>query len=320
VKLALRALLVLVVAAVVTQAGAAASAPTRLVVLPYWFVQWNQHDGLIGVGRCHGVRGGIGGCVSGAVERTSDGGRTYHVVLRTRQPIGYLQTIGANGAVATTFRNDSWRTLDGGKTWQKVSPNRTVDWLNPRVGARFRSSDSHGALTMLVTDNGGRTWQRRPDPCQKGDVAFSANADLVTPELWWVVCEGQPSAGNGDKAIYRTRNGGRTWEAGAATVFAGRGEHEHGGISTYGYPEGLAFAPDGWGLLTESRGTLYVSRDGGTHFHAEPHVAHPEADFAGGAAAFSGGIGYVFLGEAHPRVLRTHDYGRTWQVVRRWRV
>ncbi len=88
----------------------------------------------------------------------------------------------------------------------------------------------------------------------------------------------------------------------------------------YGYPDGLAFAPDGWGLLTESRGTLYVTRDGGTHFHAEPHVAHPEADFAGGAAAFSGGIGYVFLGESHPRLLGTHDYGRTWQVVRRWRV
>ena len=243
------------------------------------------------------VRGGISGCVSGAVERTSDGGRTYHVVLRTRQPIGYLQAIGANGAIATTFRNDSWRTLDGGKTWQKVSPNRTVDWLNQRVGARFRSSDSHGALTMLVTDNGGRTWQRRSRPLPERDVAFSANGDLVTPELWWVVCEGQRGAGNEDKAIYRTRNGGRTWEAGAATVFGGHREREHGGVSTYGYPVGLAFARDGWGLLTESRGTLYVTRDGGAHFHAEPHVAHPEADFAGGAAAFSGGSGYVFLGE-----------------------
>jgi photosystem II stability/assembly factor-like uncharacterized protein len=316
VKLALRALLVLVVAGVVTQAGAAV--PMRLVVLPYWFVQWNQHDGLIGVGRCRGVSGGIDGCVSGAVERTTDGGRTYHVVLRTRQPVGYLQTLGANGAIATTSGNDSWRTLDGGKTWQKVPADSTVNWLNPQVGVRFRSSDSHGALGMLVTRNGGRTWTRQRDPCQKGDVAFNASADLATAERWWIVCEGQGGAGNEDKAIYRTTDGGKTWQAGAATVFAGKGEHEHGGISSYGYPEGLAFAPDGWGLLTESRGTLYVTRDGGMHFHAEPNVAHPEVDFAGGAAAFRGGIGYLFLGEAHPRLLETHDYGRSWVVVRRW--
>lgn len=319
-RLALRALLVLVVAGMVTQFGAVVSASTRLVVLPYSFVQWNQHDGLIGVGRCHGVIGGISGCVSGAVERTTDGGRSYHVVLRTRQPIGYVQTIGAAGAVATTFSNDSWRTLDGGKTWEKVSPNPRVDWLNPQVGIRFRSYTvgNQGALATLVTHDGGHTWQRQRDPCQNADVASNASADLVTSQLWWVVCEGQGGAGNEFKAIYRTRNGGKTWQAGAATVLTGHGEHERGGISSYGYAEGLAFASDGWGLLTESRGTLYVSRDGGMHFRAEPHVAHPEVDFAGGAAAFSDGVGYLFLGEAHPRVLRTHDYGRSWVVVRRW--
>ena len=93
---------------------------------------------------------------------------------------------------------------------------------------------------------------------------------------------------------------------------------QHGGIEEYGYPDGLAFAPGGWGLLTETRGTLYVTRDGGTHFRAEPHVARPEIDFAGGAAAFSDGIGYVFLGEARPRLIETRNFGRTWHVVRRW--
>jgi hypothetical protein len=54
------------------------------------------------------------------------------------------------------------------------------------------------------------------------------------------------------------------------------------------------------------------------HFRAEPHVAQPDVDFAGGAAAFNGGVGLVFLGEADPRLLETHDFGRTWQLVRRW--
>ena len=265
-------------------------------LLPYWFVQWNQHDGLIGVGRCHGVRGGIGGCVSGAVERTSDGGRTYHVVLRTRQPIGYLQTIGANGAVATTFRNDSWRTLDGGRTWQKVSPNRTVDWLNPRVGTRFRSyRRQQGRLALLVTDNGGRTWQRRPDPCQTGDVAFNAIADLVTPTV-----VGRLRGPAAAPATRRRRSSARATAAGpgrrepprsspdaASTSMAASRSRVSGRACVRSGRLG-AFDRKPWHALrlaaTEGR-TSTPSR-----------VAHPDADFAGGAAAFSGGVGYVLIG------------------------
>jgi photosystem II stability/assembly factor-like uncharacterized protein len=171
---------------------------------------------------------------------------------------------------------------------------------------------------LRVTYDGGHTWQRRPDPCERA-IAFSAAADLVTPRLWWLVCLGEPGAANEDKAIYRTRDGGRTWQSGAATILIAR-HREHGGIQEYGYPERLAFAEDGFGLLTESRGTLYVTRDGGVHFHAEPQVARPEIDFAGGAAAFRGGIGYVLLTFSfRGRLIDTSDYGRTWRVVRRWR-
>jgi photosystem II stability/assembly factor-like uncharacterized protein len=320
-RLALRALLVAVAAAVATQAGAAAPTRMRLATLPSAAVFWNQHDGLLGVRRCDVANDmNEGKCVSGAVERTSDGGRTYRVVLRTRRGVDFMQSVGANGAIVTTFDDKSWRTLDGGKTWRRVPAKPAGDWLNRQLGIRFHSyiAGNRGKLAMLVTRDGGHTWQRQRDPCETADVGFSAFADLVTPKLWWVVCTGQGGAGNEDKAIFRTRNGGRTWEAGAA-VIASR-HRGHGGISEYGYPDGLAFAPGGWGLLTESRGTLYVTRDGGVHFHAEPKVARPEVDFAGGAAAFRGGTGYVLLALGpHPRLIETHDFGRTWHVVRRWR-
>jgi photosystem II stability/assembly factor-like uncharacterized protein len=323
VRLVLRALLVAVVAAVATQSGAAAPTRMRLGTAPYSLVLWNQHDGLLGVGTCD-VASDVheGACVSGAVERTSDGGRTYHVVLRTRRPVGFLQTVGANGAIATTLRDESWRTLDGGQTWRHVASKPVVEWLNPRFGIRFRSYFVHnrGRLALLVTHDGGHTWERRRDPCDQA-ITFNAFADPVSPQTWWVACLGQPGAGNEDKAIYRTRNAGRTWLAGAAALLIRPHGSQHGGIQEYGYPAGLAFAPEGWGLLTESRGTLYVTRDGGMRFQAEPKVARPEVDFAGGAAAFRGGIGYVLLVHGpQPRLLATRDYGRTWTVVRRWRV
>lgn len=316
-KLALRALLVTVIAGVVTQAGAAARDSTPPVTVANSVVFWNAHDGLLAADQCpHGTVV----CNRAVVELTTDGGRTSHVVFRAPATLS-LQTVGSDGAIASTATGKAWRTLDRGRTWQRYQSRFTVDWLDPRVGVRFRSYDvrDHGALAMLVTRDGGTTWERSPGPCKRS-VTFRGVADLVTPKLWWIACVGEGAAGNEDKAIFRTRDGGRTWEAGAASVSIASRQREHGGISSYGYPEGLAFAPDGWGLLTESRGTLYVSRDGGMRFRAEPNVARPEVDFAGGAAAFDGGVGFVFLGEANPRLLETHDFGRSWRVVRRWRV
>jgi photosystem II stability/assembly factor-like uncharacterized protein len=324
VKLALRAGLVAVVAAVAAQTGAAASpARMRLVTAPESFLLWNQHDGLLGVGRCdvaNDIHEGL--CVSGAIERTNDGGRTYHVVLRTRRAVGYLQSVGPRGAIATTIGNDTWLTLDRGRTWRHLSRRPTVDWLTSQIGVSFRSYSvgDRGELALRVTRDGGRTWRRQHDPCEQA-IAFDAFADLVTPKLWWLACLGQPGAGNEDKAVYRTRDGGRTWQAGAATILiAPPGTREHGGIEEYGYPAQLAFAADGFGLLTETRGTLYVTRDGGVHFRAEPKVARPEIDFAGGAAVFGRGIGYVLLTHSfRARLIETRDFGRTWHVVRRWR-
>lgn len=317
-RLALRALLVTVIVGVAMQAGAAARSSTALATRPDSIVFWNAHDGLLAVEQCPGS--GAQPCQRSVVELTTDGGRTYRVVLRARGSLD-LQTLGPDGALASPVKGESWRTLDGGRTWRRVS-EPTAYWLNPRIGVRFRSyvAHRHAKLALLVTRDGGRTWQRQlRDPCNKTDAANDAFADLVTSQVWWIACVGEGAAGNEDKAIYRSRDAGRTWEAGAATVFAANHEREHGGISSYGYPEGLALAPGGWGLLTESRGTLYVTRDGGMHFRPEPHVARPETDFAGGAAAFDGGVGYVLLANyAGARLIETHDFGRTWTVVKRW--
>jgi photosystem II stability/assembly factor-like uncharacterized protein len=314
VKLALRGLLGLSVALVVTQAGVAAPARMRLVTSPESFVLWNVHDGLLGVGFSHNG----GNYVSGAVERTTDGGRTYDVVLRTRDAVYSLRTVGRNGAIATSYDGRSWRTTDRGHTWQRAATHLAAFWRTSRLGVSFRSYfvGNQGRLALRVTHDGGRRWHRQPDPCKTG-VSYSAAADLVTPKLWWVACLGQGGAGNEEKAIYRTRDGGKTWRVGAMALVSPRMQ-QHGGIGMYGYPDGISFAPNGFGLLWEDRGALYVTRDGGVHWRAVP-AARPEIDFGGGGAAFGDGTGYVLLRLGAPRLIATHDFGRTWHVVRRWR-
>jgi photosystem II stability/assembly factor-like uncharacterized protein len=177
----------------------------------------------------------------------------------------------------------------------------------------------HLVLELLTTTDGGRTWRRRASPCARA-IAFGAILDLVTPSLGWIVCLGQPGAGNEQKAVFRTTDGGRSWRPGAAAVACPR-RNAHGGLGSYGYPEGVAFAADGFGILWESRGTLYATRDAGTKWLAKPKVARPEIDFGRGAAAFPDGSGLVLLGRGGglpARLLGTDDAGHTWRLVRRW--
>jgi photosystem II stability/assembly factor-like uncharacterized protein len=278
---------------------------------------WSTRVGLLGVGYC--VPSGIH-CVGGAVERTTDGGRTYHVVLHTSEPVGLLTKVGSHGAIATPFGGHAWRTLDGGRTW-KPFDYRPLFWATPRIAVRFTGYVRRGStkLALRVTHDGGRTWRRLADPCNRA-VTYNAYAALVTAKLWWIVCVGLPAGGTADKAVFTTRDGGKTWRAGAANL-GPPNVRVHGGVGQIGSPDGLAFARNGFGLLTEAHGTLYVTADGGQHFYAERKVVRRDVDLAAGAAVFSGGVGYVLLtGKAGfpAHLVRTHDFGRTWQVVRRW--
>jgi photosystem II stability/assembly factor-like uncharacterized protein len=105
----------------------------------------------------------------------------------------------------------------------------------------------------------------------------------------------------------------------AYTPLFGRGGH--GGIALYGYPVGMAMADDGFGLIWESRGTLYITRDGGSHWTGLPTVVRPEVDFGVSASALRHGAGFVLLangGGEMRRLIETTDAGRTWRVVHRW--
>lgn len=151
-----------------------------------------------------------------------------------------------------------------------------------------------------------------PEGLERLTASDFLDASLTQP---WSICVGQPGAGNQAKAVYRGK------KRVAFTPFASHGSY--GGISIYGYPSGIAGGYDGFGIIWESRGTLYVTRDGGEHWHALPKVARPEVDFGGWADADVSPQGTAFVlllngGAARLRLIETTDAGRTWRVVHRW--
>lgn len=199
-------------------------------------------------------------------------------------------------------------TADGGRTW------RVVRRTDRRVVALGFFHDAY--YTQL--ENGaivsGRTGSRGVFTgwCPKGwTPGFSADIVDTNIDAPWSICVGPPGAGNQAKAVYRGR------KRVAYTPPAAHGGY--GGISTYGYPVGIAGTHDGFGIIWETRGTLYVTRDGGHHWHALPRVAHPELDFGEWADVVGGRVGFVLLWrDGESRLIETTNAGRSWRVVHRW--
>ncbi len=315
-KLVQRALLVLVVAAFVAQTGGAASARARIRTTADSAAFWTPRVGLLGFGRC---TSSAWQCGTGSVELTSDGGRTYRVVFRTARPVVAIRTAGPRGAFAVTADDRVFRTLDRGRTWARWHTRLSASFATPEIGLSSRSGlERYTRRVLFRTTDGGRRWRPlRPPSTLCLRVAL---VDLVTPRLAWMVCAEEPGAGDQGKAAFRSRDGGRTWRMGAAATE----NITRGGIGIGGYPSGIAFSTNGFGIMWESRGQVTITRDGGTTWHAEPFPVSG-ANAASGAAAFSDGTGFVLIDEPVPsmsrpsRLMKTVDFGRTWRVVRRWR-
>jgi hypothetical protein len=242
--------------------------------------------------RLHGVLGtGWTGCENrafhcrpmGTISVTSNGGKTWRVVVRTKRPV-----------VDAAYFHDAYevRLDDGRVLWSDIAAEH---WYRSKARLSF-------------TGYCPKRWTA-------GISAEVVDTNIETP---WSICSGVPGAGNVAKAVYRGK------KRVAYTPFASHGGY--GGISVYGYPIGVAGSLGGFGIIWESRGTLYVTRDGGDHWHALPKVARPELDF--GDWADAGAVrhgGFVLLqraagsGEAW-RLVETTDAGRTWHVVHRWRL
>lgn len=262
---------------------------------------------------------------SGAPARASGGPPSYALIPnavafadRLHGVLGTGLESCANTAFHCRLQGTLSATSDGGETWHVI--RRTP---SPVLAVAFFHDVYYATLADGETLWGrGRDWRRQGHVsfrgyCPKGWSA-GTSADIVDTNIErpWSVCSSVPGAGNEAKAVYRGK------KRVAFTPFSAHGGS--GGISVYGYPTGIAGAGGGFGIIWESRGTLYVTRDGGYHWHALPKIAQPELDFGDWAdTGYVQGAGIVLLqrsagnGETW-RLIETADAGRTWHVVHHW--
>jgi photosystem II stability/assembly factor-like uncharacterized protein len=140
---------------------------------------------------------------TGNVFRSLDRGQTWEragwtntrltdLAVDPRNP-STLYAAGLRGVLKST---------DGGSSWSQVRRGNALYWItgvavHPRTGAVF----AFGAQHLLRSTDGGRTWSsRRPWPQYVQVLAF----DPARPGVLF--------AGTRDEGLFRSVNGGETWQ------------------------------------------------------------------------------------------------------------
>jgi photosystem II stability/assembly factor-like uncharacterized protein len=243
------------------------------------------------------------GAASGGIWKTTDGGTNWQSVFDDHQ----VQSIGAL-AVAPSDPNMVW----AGTGEPHIRSHISIGW------GVFKSTDAGRTWTKMGLENTGRIARV---------VIHPTNPDIV-----YVASQGHGYGPQRDRGIFRTTDGGRTWEH---VLFV----DEHTGASE------LVMDPNNprilfagfwqyvirtWGRESGGPGSsIWVSRDGGTTWkrlvgnglptrpYGKVGLAISKANSNRIYALIETGDGVPWHGQPTDRgkLWRSDDGGETWQVV-----
>jgi photosystem II stability/assembly factor-like uncharacterized protein len=172
----------------------------------------------------------------GTYARTTDGGRTWRAgVVPGAEELDFRDVDAFDAetayllAIGPGEKSRIYKTTDGGRTW-------VMQFQNKRPAAFFDSmafwdrdrgiavSDPVGGRFLIVkTTDGGRTWTESPPegmpPALEGEGAFAASGTCIA--VWGKAHAWFGTGGPKGARVFRTRDGGRTWEAAATPLVSG---------------------------------------------------------------------------------------------------
>ncbi len=180
------------------------------------------------------------GSAGGGVWKSADGGTTFQSVFdKYCQSIGAITIDRSRPKTVWVGTGESWvrnsvsvgdgvyKTTDGGDNWQRMGLEESEHIarivIDPQhgdtvyVAATGHLWDAHPQRGVFRTRDGGKTWQRVlfvNDETGCADIAIDpSDPKILYAAMWqfrrkaWSFSSGGPGSG-----LYRTRDGGDTWE------------------------------------------------------------------------------------------------------------
>src|SRR5579872_3317454 len=226
-----------------------------------------------------------------------------------------------------------WKSTDGAMTWSSVfdkegtssigsiavaSSNHNVLYVGTGE-ACIRGNISHGDGVYKSLD-GGKTWKNvgLHDSRAIGKVIINP----TNPDIAFVAALGHPYGPNAERGIFRTTDGGKTWDK---VLYK---DENTGGIDVAFDPHNpnILFAAlwqarrTSWSMTSGGPGSgLYRSADGGTTWKRLEEHGLPKGPYGkiGIAVAANSDRVYALIEAHNPDggLYRSDDGGETWQLV-----
>ncbi len=224
-----------------------------------------------------------------------------------------------------------WKTTDGAVTWTSVfdkqgtssigglaiAPSDTNIVYVGTGEACIRGNISHGDGVYKTLD-GGKTWKNvglRDSRAIGRVIVDPRNADVV-----FVAALGHPFGPNAERGIFRTTDGGKTWDK---VLYK---DENTGGIDVAFDPHNsnILFASlwearrTPWSLVSGGPGSgLYRSNDGGTTWKRLEEHGLPKGPYGriGVAVAANSDRVYALIEAREGGLYRSDDGGETWDLV-----
>jgi photosystem II stability/assembly factor-like uncharacterized protein len=199
-------------------------------------------------------------------------------------------------------------SLDGGSTWRaapldaagigasqgSASPPPELARITEQRAYVLEAAPGAGGLTiwrLLFTDDAAATWSVRSVPCS-GAFALGAEVAASSTDDIWLLCGGQATAGSQSKQLYRSEDGGLTWQLRALATGLGTPAQttvRPDPLPLVGYVAPFSIGHRNLAVLTSttawifgSRANLFKTSDGGSTWVPVPSLA--AAGFASGGA------------------------------------
>jgi photosystem II stability/assembly factor-like uncharacterized protein len=145
---------------------------------------------------------------------TNIGGRILDVVVDTRK---------VDSVFVATASGGIWHTEDAGKTFEPVWPEDNVQAIGAlaisSTGVLWAGTGEAGPGGGSITYSGDGVWRSDDFGKTWRNVGLSGTerigrivVDPTDPDTVWVAANGSLFTPGGDRGLYRTKDGGKTWE------------------------------------------------------------------------------------------------------------